>query len=132
MGARLKFWRRSRVPKKGSRDEPLVTAPPSNLTRLILQRNPLNACGSLPNTLEARSEERSPYALFRKRVQENGSCRVSQYKIIWATSLKQGIKMISSSEIRPILITNFFFWNRVNFLLPSSFTFKSSHRAHFV
>ena len=40
MGARLKFWRRSRVPKKGSRDEvflaasPLVTAPPSNLTRI--------------------------------------------------------------------------------------------------
>ena len=42
MGARLKFWRRSRVPKKGSKDEaieilavsPLVTAPPSNLTRL--------------------------------------------------------------------------------------------------
>ena len=42
MGARLKFWRRSRVPKKGSRDEAvvflaasqLVTAPPSNLTRL--------------------------------------------------------------------------------------------------
>ena len=39
--ARLKFWRRSRVPKKGSRDEavflaasPPVTAPPSNLTRL--------------------------------------------------------------------------------------------------
>ena len=45
MGARLKFWQRSRVPKKGSRDEaveipllaasPLVTAPPSNLTRLL-------------------------------------------------------------------------------------------------
>ena len=42
MGARLTFWRRSRVPKKGSRDEavflaasPLVTAPPSNLTRLL-------------------------------------------------------------------------------------------------
>ena len=54
MGARLKFWRRSRVLKKRSRDEavfrvlkkrsrdeavflaasPLVTAPPSNLTRL--------------------------------------------------------------------------------------------------
>ena len=47
VGARLKFWRWSRVPKKGSRDEaveippavfvaasPLVTAPPSNLTRL--------------------------------------------------------------------------------------------------
>ena len=42
MGARLKFWRWSRVPKKGSRDEaveildssPLMTAPPSNLTRL--------------------------------------------------------------------------------------------------
>ena len=42
VGARFKFWRRSRVPKKGSRDEaveflaasPLVTAPPSNLTRL--------------------------------------------------------------------------------------------------
>ena len=41
VGARLKFWRRSRVLKKGSRDEavflaasPLVTAPPSNLTRL--------------------------------------------------------------------------------------------------
>ena len=41
VGARLKFWRRSRLPKKGSRDEavclaasPLVTAPPSNLTRL--------------------------------------------------------------------------------------------------
>ena len=43
MGAKLKFWRWSRVPKKGSRDEaveflaasPLVTAPPSNLTRLL-------------------------------------------------------------------------------------------------
>ena len=43
VGARLMFWRRSRVPKKGSRDEavevflaasPLVTAPPSNLTGL--------------------------------------------------------------------------------------------------
>ena len=44
MGARLKFWRRSRVSKQGSRDEaveilflaasPLVTAPPSNLNRL--------------------------------------------------------------------------------------------------
>ena len=41
VGARLKFWRRSRVPKQGNRDEvvflaasPLVTAPPSNLTRL--------------------------------------------------------------------------------------------------
>ena len=43
VGAVLKFWRRSRVPKIGSRDEaveifleasPLVTAPPSNLTRL--------------------------------------------------------------------------------------------------
>ena len=41
VGARLKFWRRSRVPKKGSRDEavflaasPLVTAPPSNLTKV--------------------------------------------------------------------------------------------------
>ena len=42
VGARLKFWRRSRVPKKGSRDEAvvflaasqLVTAPSSNLTRL--------------------------------------------------------------------------------------------------
>ena len=43
MSARLKIWRRSRVPKKGSRDEvveiflaasPLVTAPPSNFTRL--------------------------------------------------------------------------------------------------
>ena len=43
VGAKLKFWRRSRVPEKGSRDEaveflaasPLVTAPPSNLTRLL-------------------------------------------------------------------------------------------------
>ena len=51
MGARLKFWRRSRVPKKGSKDEaveilavsPLVTAPldyittapPPNLTRVL-------------------------------------------------------------------------------------------------
>ena len=26
MGARLKFWRRSRVPKKGSRDEPVKIA----------------------------------------------------------------------------------------------------------
>ena len=44
MGARLKFWRRSRVSKQGSRDEaveilflaasPLVTAAPSNLNRL--------------------------------------------------------------------------------------------------
>ena len=41
VGARLKFWWRSRVPKKGSRSEavflaasPHVTAPPSNFTRL--------------------------------------------------------------------------------------------------
>ena len=36
MGARLKFWRRSRLPKRGSRDEAVVflAAPPSNLTRL--------------------------------------------------------------------------------------------------
>ena len=37
MGARLKFSRRSRVPKKGSRDEEVeifLAAPPSNLTRL--------------------------------------------------------------------------------------------------
>ena len=41
VGARLKFWRRSRVPKKGSRDEAveiLVTAPPSNLTWLYYKR----------------------------------------------------------------------------------------------
>ena len=38
VGARLKFWRRSRVPKKGSRDEAvdyITTAPPPNLTRLL-------------------------------------------------------------------------------------------------
>ena len=41
VGARLKFWRQSRVPKTGSRDEavflaasPLVTAPPSNLSQI--------------------------------------------------------------------------------------------------
>ena len=36
VGARLKFWRRSPVPKKGvgTRRLPLVTAAPSNLTRL--------------------------------------------------------------------------------------------------
>ena len=49
VGARLKFWRRSRVPKKGSRDEAvflaarstiseseyMTTAPQPNLTRLL-------------------------------------------------------------------------------------------------
>ena len=30
MGARLKFWRRSRVPKKGSRDEALKYRLPEN------------------------------------------------------------------------------------------------------
>ena len=48
MGARLKFWRRSCVPKKGSRDEAveifpkkgsrddyMTTAPPPNLTPLL-------------------------------------------------------------------------------------------------
>ena len=41
VGSRLKFWWRSRVPKKRNRDEavdaasPLVKAPPSNLTRLL-------------------------------------------------------------------------------------------------
>ena len=38
MGARLKFWRRSRVSKQGSRDEAVeilfLAAPPSNLNRL--------------------------------------------------------------------------------------------------
>ena len=38
VGARLKFWLRSRVPKKGSRDEaveiPRISRKPSNLTRL--------------------------------------------------------------------------------------------------
>ena len=44
----------------------------------------------ITSTLEARSEERA-LAFFRKRVQENGSGRVSQN--IWATSLEQGIKI---------------------------------------
>ena len=38
VGARLKFCRRSRVPKTGSRDEAvdyITTAPPPNLTRLL-------------------------------------------------------------------------------------------------
>ena len=38
VGARLKFWRRSRVPKKGSRVKAvdyITTAPPPNLTRLL-------------------------------------------------------------------------------------------------
>ena len=39
MGARLKFWRRSRVSKQGSRDEAVeilfLAAPPPNLTRLL-------------------------------------------------------------------------------------------------
>ena len=36
VGARLKFWRRSRVPKKGSKDKAveILAARPSNLTRL--------------------------------------------------------------------------------------------------
>ena len=41
MSERLKFWRRSRVPKTGSRDElasPLVTAPPYKSHSTILQR----------------------------------------------------------------------------------------------
>ena len=57
MGARLKFWRRSRVPEKGSRDEaveflsasPLVTAPPSNLTRLL--HNSASYAGYRPDDL---------------------------------------------------------------------------------
>ena len=37
VGARLKFWRRSRVPKKGSKIslDYITTAPPPNLTRLL-------------------------------------------------------------------------------------------------
>ena len=49
VGARLKFWPRSRVPKKGSRDE----APPPNLTRLyyyITMAPPPNLTRLLHNT----------------------------------------------------------------------------------
>ena len=48
VGARLKFWRRSRVPKKGSRDEAvdyITTAPPPNLTRLL----PVHSTASYAN-----------------------------------------------------------------------------------
>ena len=62
MGARLKFWRRSRLPKKGSRDEavflaasPLVTAPPSNLTRLYYNGS---AAKSLSTTTQYRQLRR--------------------------------------------------------------------------
>ena len=51
--ARLKFWRRSRVPKKGSRDEAVfLAAPPSNLTRLLQYRQLRRLAarrGSLPS-----------------------------------------------------------------------------------
>ena len=56
VGARLKFWRRSRVPKKGSRDgavflaaSPLVTAPPIFWRSFLLRTAPhyLNAWNRL-------------------------------------------------------------------------------------
>ena len=61
MGARLKFWRRSRVPKKGSRDEavflaasPLVTAPPLNLTRLYYNGSAAKSHSTTPQYRQLR------------------------------------------------------------------------------
>ena len=68
VGARLKFWRRRRVPKKGSRDEavflaasPLVTAPPSNLTRLYYNGS---AAKSYSPTTQYRQLRRLIQALY--------------------------------------------------------------------
>ena len=75
MGARLKFWRRSRVPKKESRDEavflaasPLVTAPPSNLTRLYYNGS---ATKSHSTTTQYRQLRRLQLQLKRSRQSVN-------------------------------------------------------------
>ena len=54
MGARLKFWRRSRVLKKGIRDE---AVPPSNLTRLYYN-------GSAAKSHSTTTQPPRPYSLF--------------------------------------------------------------------
>ena len=81
------MWVRSRVPKKGSRDEaveipsPLVTAPPSNLTRLYYngsaakshstttQYRQLRRLYSLPEMGKARTK--CLYCWARKNVPES-------------------------------------------------------------
>ena len=51
VGGRLTFWRRSRVPKKGSRDEAVfLAAPPSNLTRLLHNIPPATQCMKMVNS----------------------------------------------------------------------------------
>ena len=78
LGARLKFWRRSRVPKKGSRDEavflaasPLVTAPPSNLTRLYYHGS---AAKSHSTTTQCRQ---------LRRLQKNGRLGLTLLSCFW-------------------------------------------------
>ena len=68
VGARLKFWWGSRVPKKGSRNEavflaasPLVTAPSSNFTRLYYNGSVAKSHSTtthMPPATQARMEYR--------------------------------------------------------------------------
>ena len=84
MGARLKIWRRSRVPKKGSRDEvvflassPLVTAPPSNFTRLYYNGS---AAKSHSTTTQYRQLRRLTIYLSRLPVNDEHFCKIMAKK----------------------------------------------------
>ena len=81
MGARLKFWRRSRVPKKGSRDEavflaalPLVTAPPSNITRLYHNGSAAKSHSTTTQYHQLRRLEKTQRCIVSLRKNSMGYC----------------------------------------------------------
>ena len=77
VGVRLKFWRRSRGPKKGSRDKavflaasPLVTAPPSNLTRLYYNGSAAKSHSTTTQYCQLRRLHEFQFSTLRPKKQD--------------------------------------------------------------
>ena len=102
MGARLKFWRRSRVPKKGSRDEavflaasPLVTAPPSNLTRIYYNGSAAKSHSTTTQYRQLRMLWGSRPPTLRKIGSEKISVLTSVYDQPPVQTLGVGVKTLN-------------------------------------
>ena len=81
VGARLKFWRRSRVPKRGSRDEAVelfLAASPSNLTRLYYNGSAAK-CHS--TTTQYRQLRRLEKARVETRKKKKRTLRPLQHRV---------------------------------------------------
>ena len=97
VGARLKFWRRSPVPKKGvgTRRLPLVTAAPSNLTRLYYNGS---VAKSHSTTTQYRQLRRLCQRLFMRGCQFRSSLKK------WPARKASGPERHPFDSAEPIII----------------------------